>query len=460
MRKFFLYTLVAFLFVAFLTPGPVLAEEDYSDTTYWNNLCVNSVESAQANQDACAAYRTYLSSQSSSLKDKLSEIEQSISSQQTTIDELTASIANVQEQITAKQTEIDTTQTKIDELQVQIDDKQKEIDQQQADVDTIKEKVKKRMVSSQSTMRNNKYFDLLMGASTFTEFLRIATGLASISEYDDKTMDDFLTLIEKLNKAKQELEEDQNQLEQTKTELESQQEDMLAMQYELELQQDAAYRAVSDLRAQQESVISDLDSVKDAANQISKNLNQIVASDGWINPVPGATMSRGVNWTYNNYHLGIDLAATVGTPVLAVANGYVLRSANGCGYGYLGNLCGWDQGGTYGGGNQVIMLCVINGGLYSIHYCHMQINSVVSASTMVSQGDQIGQVGSSGNSTGPHCHIEVKYLGNMSITDYINSWSGDLGFGTSWNNAALSHVCDYGSGAPCRMTPEKLFGYA
>ncbi len=67
-------------------------------------------------------------------------------------------------------------------------------------------------------------------------------------------------------------------------------------------------------------------------------------------------------------------------------------------------------------------------------------------------------MGSSGNSSGSHLHIEVYKLGNDSINDFINDWDGDLSFGCGWGTSALNRLCS-NSGAPCRMRPEDALGY-
>lgn len=86
---------------------------------------------------------------------------------------------------------------------------------------------------------------------------------------------------------------------------------------------------------------------------------------------------------WSSTHTGLDFAAAHGTPVVAVADGTITSA-------------GWA--GAYG--NQV----VIDHGSFTSEYAHL---SAITASGHVSAGEQIGRVGSTGNSTGPHLHLEI-----------------------------------------------------
>lgn len=99
-------------------------------------------------------------------------------------------------------------------------------------------------------------------------------------------------------------------------------------------------------------------------------------------------------------------------------------------------------------------------GLYVVQYSHLLLDSPIAVGTIVTGGQQIARLGTSGNSTGPHCHVEVYYVASSgtSISDYLSSWSGDLSFGTKWGAAAMSHICENGDGIPCRVRPEAVFG--
>ena len=114
-------------------------------------------------------------------------------------------------------------------------------------------------------------------------------------------------------------------------------------------------------------------------------------------PVPGGRLSQGFGCTgfiaeppfgsCPHYHGGIDIAAPIGTPVVAAAAGTVI-------------VAGWHTG---GGGNQI---WVSDGSGFSTGYHHLSV-VLVHVGQHIGRGQLIGRVGMTGNATGPHCHFEV-----------------------------------------------------
>lgn len=100
---------------------------------------------------------------------------------------------------------------------------------------------------------------------------------------------------------------------------------------------------------------------------------------------------------YWSGHLGIDIAAATGAPVVAADSGMVV---------YAGSI-----GGGYG-----LMVMIDHGNGYHTLYGHLSsINT--SCGSNIYQGQLLGLAGSTGNSTGPHLHFEVRYLGG-----FIDPW--------------------------------------
>ena len=97
------------------------------------------------------------------------------------------------------------------------------------------------------------------------------------------------------------------------------------------------------------------------------------------------------------FHSGQDIAAPMGTPIKASNSGKVIYS-------------GW-----YGGYGKVVIIehGVVNGKPMSTLYAHMSTIKAVNGQK-VSKGDIIGYEGTTGYSTGPHCHFEVRVNGQPS----------------------------------------------
>lgn len=105
---------------------------------------------------------------------------------------------------------------------------------------------------------------------------------------------------------------------------------------------------------------------------------------GWVKPLAVYQWVRG----FSGYHSGVDLSAPIGTPVMA-ANGGTVIFAGWSNWGY-----GWSV--------------VLAHGPYTTIYGHMS-DVYARCGAYVNAGQVIGAVGSSGQSTGPHLHFEIRY---------------------------------------------------
>ena len=113
-------------------------------------------------------------------------------------------------------------------------------------------------------------------------------------------------------------------------------------------------------------------------------------ASGWIWPTQGI-FSSGYGWRWGRMHRGIDVANNIGTPIVAAKAGRVVRSGwNDGGYGYLVELQHEDGSTSLYGHNSKILVRV---------------------GELVEQGSVISLMGSTGNSTGPHLHFEIRTPG-------------------------------------------------
>ncbi len=117
-------------------------------------------------------------------------------------------------------------------------------------------------------------------------------------------------------------------------------------------------------------------------------------STGFIWPADGVFTS-GYGWRWGRIHAGIDIAAPVGTPILAAASGVI-------------EYASWNDGG-YGN-----MIDIRHADGTITRYAHLNELYVKEGQT-VSQGQTIGAMGSTGFSTGPHLHFEIRPNGGSPI---------------------------------------------
>lgn len=105
---------------------------------------------------------------------------------------------------------------------------------------------------------------------------------------------------------------------------------------------------------------------------------------GWVNPLPNGSYVRG----FSSVHSGIDRAAPPGTPVRAANSGAVI-------------FAGWS---SWGYGNAIVL---VHGPFLTV-YGHLS-SIAVRCGQLIPAGSVIGGVGSTGQSSGPHLHFEIRY---------------------------------------------------
>ncbi len=143
---------------------------------------------------------------------------------------------------------------------------------------------------------------------------------------------------------------------------------------------------VDALAAQSASLAA---AIRDAQARAGSTGTGTPSSSGLIWPVNGTVVS-GFGWRWGRMHEGIDISASSGTPIWAAAAGTVIHA------GWLG-----------GYGNLVV---VDHGDGLATAYAHASA-ILVGVGQLVSQGETVSLVGSTGNSSGPHLHFEVRVNG-------------------------------------------------
>lgn len=318
-----------------------------------------------------------------SSKDKAQAQKQSLKNQQSIIlDQISQSI----EQIQQKELEIANQEQVIAEKQAQIDERWGDF--------------KDRMQAMQ-VMHDSGAVAMITSAQSLYDLLTFSTTLQQVSEKDTE-------VLEEMNQQKAELEAEKQELEQAMAELESAKAALEDKSDQLSANIQAQDATISKLDADakaQEQVVAEKQKLADEAEaayeqwvQQNASSGSGVCAEGFIWPLPGAgrvTTEFGadqwVNGVFSSGHKGIDIAIAGGTPIYAAHNGTVAATTG-----------HWSYG-------NVVM--IDNGDGISTLYAHMQSAAIVSVGQTVTQGQVIGYVGSTGNSSGNHLHFEVRVNG-------------------------------------------------
>lgn len=444
----------------FLTPYSQLvvhAEDFAGNESYYNSIC------NQYNKDAettamCQRYRNYLSEKSSALKGQVASIKSSVAELQGNIDALQTEINKNQNLIDQLEAQIVQNEAAIQQIQGVIQKLQLEIKQTEEDIELRDRQIKDRMVSEQASIGTNVYVEFIMGAKDLIDMVRIVDGISRITENDQdeiKALEADKVKLDQQKKEQERLKADQEKTKQENEESKAVAEQAKASQEALKSEY---LRQEADLIEQMRSARSAQQAVQSQIARVDAANLDFTASNGFIAPVQSGYRSAGT-WAYpgGGFHAGRDFAASIGTPIYAPIGGVIVYANNPVptNNGFLGNWVGFPAG----GGNTVHMIGTVNGTTYAISFFHMaQENFLASPGMAVAQGQQIGAVGHTGNSTGPHCHVEVINLGNMSVATAVAQFSAngaDFAWGCGWNTTSTSCAS---RGAPCRERPENFFG--
>ena len=323
-----------------------------------------------------------------------SELKEKVTVVQSQISVLKGQIAEVQNSIGLKEQEIAAKEQQITEKEAEIADQWGDFKQHMAAMQELRDGGSVAMLSAV-----NDLYELL----TFNEVMQ------DISIKDTEILDNMKNAKEALESDKLTLESQRSELQSKKADLDAQNSQMRAKQNELNSSVAAAQMSAAEAQQAQKDAQAAIESDEMNYEAVKKQIQKMIAAaaaskptlsfTGFICPLKSySRISSEYGWRknpvtgVNKLHAGIDFAAPGGTPIYAAASGYV-------------QVAGWSSGGY---GNYVIIYHgkMSDGNQYSTLYGHMR-SVATSAGKYVQQGEIIGYVGSTGNSTGNHLHLEV-----------------------------------------------------
>lgn len=356
---------------------------------------------------AAAKTTSQMQSELSSLEQKSKQLESEIAAlkkqkaeQQKVKEKLQQQIDNTQQEIAACTTLINGYKSEISQYEKEIAEKEQEIEQ-------TKYLYKQRMRSIYMSGSTNNDLMVLVDADSFSDYLALSEVSKSISAHDKKLVNTITDAIGVINTAKAAIDEKlsaQNSVKQTlankQAQLKAQQSEINSVISSISSDQKSLEQKNKSYEAAIDKLEGEIQAALASANKGSSGGNPVFVSGTFIWPVPGyynITSYFGQRW--GRLHGGIDIASAgiYGKPIVAAADGVVIAA-------------GFNKGGY---GNWVMINHGTHDGKqYATVYGHMCKAPSVSTGQKVKQGQTIGYVGSTGNSTGNHCHFEIRVNGS------------------------------------------------
>lgn len=329
------------------------------------------------------------------LNQQKNNVQSQINEAEKELEKLEAEMGEVERQVSQLNTQIQKCQGQIDGLKVQIAENEEKLVQAQAEYDKRNEMLAKRIVA-QYEAGDTTYLDFLLSSESLTEFISNYYMIGEIAEMD-------VSLLNQLENTKKEIEQTKQQLEKDKANLDSQISTLQAKKSERQSYVNQLSEEEKALQRKREEYDAELEDLKNQIVQLSQasGNTSYIGGGTMAYPVPGYPINYNqpgnifgyrIHPIYKDWrlHTGVDIAAPRGANFVAAESGTVIVA------------------GVFGGyGNTVI---INHGGGITTLYGH-GTTILVSVGQYVTKGTPVLTVGSSGNSTGPHAHFEVRKNG-------------------------------------------------
>lgn len=340
-----------------------------------------------------------LSDTKESIENKKEEITKKDEEQNKVMNELQA----LDDKVIAAEKKVEDLKIKIKVKETEIEDISKKLEKAEMNKDEQLEATKERMVQMYKN-QNVGYIQVIFSSDNFWDALSRANYINKISERDNSLLEGYQTDIDNIAAFKLDIERKAKDLQLIEA-------DVAEQTKEVEKRK-AEKQALIDKIAQEKTVlegeVTELEKIEtDLQKEITTIIQEAMTSSGLQGDFVGGYFRWPLNGYYalssdyegrinpvtgkEEHHQGLDIPAPFGTDVHAAADGVVIKS-------------GWVNG--YGN-----TIMISHGGDLVTLYGHNS-SLVAKEGQTVKQGDVIAKVGSTGMSTGNHCHFEVRLNGS------------------------------------------------
>ena len=372
------------------------------------------------------------------LKNRLAELKQARADADAAVKSLTGQSEKYSEKIAALDYQVQTTQAEISATEEVIDVLDNDIEEKTTELQKTEQTLEEKEDLFATRIRvmyengDTSYMDVLLSSDNFSDMLSNMEIVSQIMDYDKGVVAEYTALKESIAAQKADLEDTRAEkqdyaedLKSSKRKLENQKSEYQTLKRKVDQDIDLKKAEAERMLNEQESINAEIERISreeaeaarraaaaaakktsSSASTYSGGAAKVYTGDlTW--PCPQyKRVSDSFGWRTHpisgtrKFHKGTDISANKGAPVLAAKSGTVVKSYFSSSY-----------------GNYIV---VSHGGGLMTAYAHMT-RRMASVGDSVSAGQQIGTVGSTGNSTGPHLHFEVYVNGSaVNALNYFN----------------------------------------
>lgn len=341
---------------------------------------------------------TDLQTQQEELRNQIDEATGELENVQEELSENLRQVQNLDERIANAQAELEELNTKITELQDSIDEVEEKLKVAEEKYNKQKEILEVRLVTMYET-GDTQYLDVILSSRSVSDFLSNYFLITELAKYDTE-------LLEDMKKQKDEIELDKKKLDATKEKYGEMKQNQTKTAKILENTKMVRENYIAKLSDKEKDVQAQIDEYHAKFEEVNKEIlslalegidTQYIGGElAW--PIPGYTRitskygmrTHPITGVYK-LHTGVDVSAPMGANFVAANDGIVVKAEYNSAY-----------------GNMVI---IDHGGGVSTLYAHGS-EIMVQVGDMVKRGETVVlKVGSTGYSTGPHAHFEVRLNG-------------------------------------------------
>ena len=340
---------------------------------------------------------TDLYSQSQQLQDQIDQANEELTQTQSELSDNLKEVEELDEKIKVSEAELEELNKQVEELKTSMNQIETELNEVTEKYEKQKAIFEKRVVALYETGEID-YLDILLNSNSLSEFISSYYVIAEIKEADNDLLNDIADKKDKIELEKEKLENEKKEL---STLVETQNRTSKILQNTKKIRENYISKLSDEEKAKQ----AQIDEMTKQYEEINKQILELAEQGldtqyiggelAW--PVPGYTKITSkygmrVHPITGQYklHTGVDIGAPMGANFIAANDGIVVKSEYNSAYGR--------------------MVIIDHGGGISTLYAHGS-EFLVEVGQTVKRGDAVLKVGSSGYSTGPHAHFEVRING-------------------------------------------------